>query len=273
MIRKAAVILASLICTVLSTRAQESFTINDYDLIGVNYGVSFSEMNFANEVKKQERLFNPTYVSLTYTHYLKLFDFLPYFGYQMGLAYGHEGYRFKVDKEKGTVDTEEGATQATIEVVEFPFLAHLHYDAPYFKVMANAGLYAGYRLAITREGPNVTQGLENSFSSTDRRFDYGLQGGAGFGLVFSPVEFHVNALVRYSWSSICEPDSFSGSYKGYFYRYVYPFDINITAGIHIQLTKRTGRTSKDLRRQAREIVIKGWELENEISGNTESQDR
>ena len=234
MIRKAAVILASLICTVLSTRAQESFTINDYDLIGVNYGVSFSEMNFANEVKKQERLFNPTYVSLTYTHYLKLFDFLPYFGYQMGLAYGHEGYRFKVDKEKGTVDTEEGATQATIEVVEFPFLAHLHYDAPYFKVMANAGLYAGYRLAITREGPNVTQGLENSFSSTDRRFDYGLQGG---------------------------------------YRYVYPFDINITAGIHIQLTKRTGRTSKDLRRQAREIVIKGWELENEISGNTESQDR
>ena len=99
MIRKAAVILASLICTVLSTRAQESFTINDYDLIGVNYGVSFSEMNFANEVKKQERLFNPTYVSLTYTHYLKLFDFLPYFGYQMGLAYGHEGYRFKVDKE------------------------------------------------------------------------------------------------------------------------------------------------------------------------------
>ena len=100
MIRKAAVILASLISTVLSTRAQESFTINDYDLIGVNYGVSFSEMNVANEVKKQERLFNPTYVSLTYMHYLKLFDFLPYFGYQMGLAYGHEGIVSRLTRRK-----------------------------------------------------------------------------------------------------------------------------------------------------------------------------
>ena len=42
------------------------------------------------------------------------------------------------------------------------------------------------------------------------------------------------------------------------------------AGIHIQLTKRTGRTTKDLKRMAREIVENGWELEN---GNTESKDR
>ena len=41
-------------------------------------------------------------------------------------------------------------------------------------------------------------------------------------------------------------------------------------GIYYQLTKRTGRTSKDLKRQARDIVINGWELEH---GNTESKDR
>ena len=54
--------------------------INDYDLIGINYGVTYSQMQF-NPPLKQDWLFNPLYVSLTYTHYLKLFQYMPYFGY------------------------------------------------------------------------------------------------------------------------------------------------------------------------------------------------
>jgi len=271
----------------LSSSAQE---INDYDLLGVNYGVSYSQMMF-NPPVKQAWVFNPVYLSVNYIHYLKLFDYMPYFGYQIGLAYGHEGYRFKENKEKGTIHKVEGATEALIEVVEMPFLAHFHYDALHFKIMVNAGLYGGYRTSITRKGPSITEGLEFDFATTDRRPDYGLQGGAGIGLVFNPFEFHLNALLRYSWSSIYTPDSSPSIYNQYYYRFAYPLDVNITFGVYFQLTKRTGRTSKDLRRQAKEIVIKGWEIEHGVSqpaeqsedkaeneekpenGDTESKDR
>ncbi len=285
MIRRAAIISALISLSCLGAFAQDEIRvikdttvkvetyadINDYDLLGFNYGITYSKMTYRNEYKRQEWLYQPVYMSLMYTHYLKLFDYMPFFGYQIGIAYGKEGYSFKKDKEKGTIDTEEGATRVRMEVVEIPFLAHLHFDALHFKVMANAGIYGGYRFSITRTGPNVTPGLENSFAETDIQPDYGLQGGVGFGLIFNPVEFHVNALVRYSWSSIYQPNTISWEpAKSYYYRYAYPFDVNITAGIYIQLTKRTGRTSRDLKRQAREIVIKGWELENEFS---ESKDR
>ena len=243
--------------------------INDYDLIGINYGVTYSQMQF-NPPLKQDWLFNPLYVSLTYTHYLKLFHYMPYFGYQIGIAYGKEGYRFTENKETHTIYKIEGATQAVMDVVEVPFLAHFHFDALHFKIMANAGLYGGYRRTITRTGPNVTPGLENAFATTDRRPDYGLQGGAGIGFIFDPVEIHVNALLRYSWSSIYTPDSSPSIYNQYYYRFAYPLDVNVMVGVYFQLTKRTGRTSKDLKRQARDIVENGWELYNE---RTEGKDR
>ena len=242
--------------------------INDYDLIGVNFGLTWSQMQF-NPPVKQAWLYNPYYVSLNYTHYLKLFQYMPYFGYQIGIAYGHEGYKFQENKETGTIYKIEGATEATMDVVEVPFLAHFHFDALHFKIMANAGLYGGYRRTIQRTGPNVTAGLENAFKDTDRQPEYGLQGGAGIGFIFDPVEIHLNALLRYSWSSIYTPDSSPSIYNQYYYRFAYPLDLNITLGVYFQLTKRTGRTSKDLRRQAREIVENGWELYN---GNTEGKD-
>ena len=263
--KKAALIL-SLSFMFLSAYAQE---INNYDIIGVNYGVTFSQMSF-NPPVKQEWIFNPVYASVDYIHHMKMFGYMPYFGYRIGLAYGHEGYRFQENKETGTIYKIEGATEAVMDVVEIPFLAHFHFDALHFKILANAGPYVGYRRTIERRGPAVTPGLENAFADTDIQTDFGLQGGAGIGFMFNPFEFHINALLRYSWSSIYTPDSSPSIYNKYYYRFAYPLDVNITAGIYFQLTKRTGRTSKDLRRQAKEIVIKGWELEN---GNAESQDR
>lgn len=244
--------------------------INDYSLIGVNYGVTFSQMQF-NPSQKQSWLFNPMYVSLTFTHYLKLFQYMPYFGYKIGIAYGKEGYKFKENKETGITAQIEGATEAVMDVIEVPFLAHFHYDALHFKILVDAGLYGGYRNTIERRGPNVTEGLERKFATTDRRPEYGLQGGAGFGLVFSPVEFHVEAMVRYSWSSIYEPDSSPSVYNKYYYRFAYPLDVTIMAGVHLQITKRTGRTSADLKRQAMEIVKNGWEIENGSTEDSESE--
>ena len=68
--------------------------------------------------------------------------------------------------------------------------------------------------------------------------------------MFDPVEIHFNALLRWSWSSLYAPDYASP----YYYRYAYPLDIIASVGVHFQLTKRSGKTTKALRRQAKELV-------------------
>ncbi|MBQ9547841.1 MAG: PorT family protein [Bacteroidales bacterium] len=227
--------------------------LNDYSMLGVNAGVTLSQMQF-NPSVKQEWLFTPSYISLVYTRYGKMFGYLPYFGFSAGVAYGHEGYRFKEDKETGKVYTLDGAREAVMDVVEVPFLAQIHFDASHAKVMASAGIYGGYRYSIERSGPDVTDALRYSFKSTDIRWDYGLQGGVGFALVFAPVELHLAAQLRYSWSSIYTPDSSDSAYNQYYYRFAYPLDLMVTAGVHVHLTKRYGKTHAALREEARDIV-------------------
>ena len=82
----------------------------------------------------------------------------------------------------------------------------------------------------------------------DRRFDYGIKGGAGIGLIFDPVEIHLMATYKYSMATLYDPDYMSP----YYYRYAYPTNIIISAGLHFQLTKRVGKTKAQLRREAKQ---------------------
>lgn len=226
------------------------FIINDYTMVGVEYGAAMLDTHFT-PVSNTKTTINPAYFGITLTHYGKMFGYMPYFGWQLGLFYGHEGYRFKENKETGAINTIEGATQALFDIVEVPFLLEGHFDTNHFKILADIGPYAGYRLGVHRSGPSVTEGLEDDFTSYDRRWDYGLQGGAGFALVFEPLELVIKAKLRYSWGTLYDPDYHSE----YYYRYAYPFDIMVTAGVHFHLTKRTGKTKKMLRREAYDMVF------------------
>ena len=227
--------------------------LNNYTMIGVNYGASFSYMQFNPAKHGQSWRVSPQYMSVMFTHYEKMFDYLPYFAFQAGVAYGHEGYVFPLDKENPEYTTNaDGATEMDITVVEVPALAQVHMDATFFKFMVNAGIYGGYRLSIDRSGPLQEPAYAKTFRDYEHRFDYGLQGGAGFGLIFSPVEIHFNVLARYSWSSLYDADYASP----YYYRFAYPLDIMATVGIHIQLTKRSGKTTGQLKRDAKDFVLK-----------------
>ena len=212
------------------------FTLNDYTLIGVEGGASLSRMQF-NPSKTQTNLFVPGTFGIFILKYGKLFDGSPNFGFKAGARYSHEGYKFKENKETGVT-------------VDVPFMAHFHSDSPNFKVMADLGIYGGYRLSIERFGDKVDETLRTAFADWDRRIDYGLTGGVGFGLVFDPLEFHVNANVRYSWGTLFDPDYFSKDY----FRFAYPLDFTLTAGIYFQLTKRTGKSKGQLRREAYQQV-------------------
>ena len=224
--------------------------INDYVMIGVNYGVSFSNMYYSPARHNRAWQFMPNYVSVTFTKYSKMFDNIPMFGLVLGVVHGYEGFGFKRDPETGRSQDVDGAEQGTIEVFEIPALAQIHVDFHPGKILANVGVYGGWRNSISRSGPNLEPEFANAFRSYENRWEYGFQGGAGFALMFDPIEIHFNALLRWSWSSLYAPDYASK----YYYHYAYPLDIIATVGVHYQLTKRSGKTTKALRQKAKEYV-------------------
>ena len=229
---------------------KKAFVLNDYTMVGIHYGVSFNQMSFSPQYL-QTYLFSPEYYGVTVSKYGKLFNMYPNFGLEAGIFYGHEGYKFKANKETGALASIRGANECRFTVVEVPLMAAMHMDSKYFKLVANLGIYGGYRLSVERIGDNVAEEYRNNFiEDMDRRLDYGIRGGLGFGLVFTPIEFHIKANVRYGWGTIFEPDW----YSEYYYRFAYPFDIMVTGSIYIQLTKRTGKTTSALKKEAHTLV-------------------
>ncbi len=224
--------------------------INDYSMIGVNYGVTFSNMYFNPSKHNRGWVFNTNYVSVTYTKYSKMFGNLPYFGLVVGAAMGNEGFTFKANPETGAKPTVDGAEWCSMKVFEVPAMAQIHIDSDPLKIMANVGIYGGYRQSITRKGPSLDPQWTNSFRDYEHQIDYGFQGGAGFALMFAPIEIHFNCLVRWSWSSLYEPDYSSK----YYYNFAYPLDIMATVGIHFQLNKRNGRTRGEIKKAAYDYV-------------------
>ena len=229
--------------------------INDYSLIGIQYGAGLSQVMW-NPSQKQEMIIMPYNFGVTYTRYGKMFGYMPFFGFQVGIFYGQEGYKFKKNNDSGYTYTIQGADKAVFDVIEIPFVSHMHIDFWKMKVMAEIGFFGGYRLKVHRfpfEGEYKNENyaaMQNQFLETDRRLDYGIKGGLGFGFIFDPIEIHLKATYKHSLSSLYEPDH----YSKYYYRYAYPSNIVISAGIHFQLTKRTGKTKAQLKKEAKELV-------------------
>lgn len=236
------------------------FLMNDYTSIGFHWGFSMSRAMFNPPKSGQSMLLSPRNFGVSFSKYCKMFGYMPYFGIQTGLFYGEDGFSMREYKktENGVEttgrETVDGAYETTYEYLEVPLLALFHVDSGNFRVEANIGPYGGYRKSVTRKGDETMDAeYAGKFHDYDRRADYGIKGGLGFALIFDPVEFHIGGQVRYAFSSLYEPDYFSED----FYRYAYPFDIIISAGVQFQLTKRSGKTRAALRREAKELVTGG----------------
>lgn len=235
-----------------SLNLRKKLELNDYILVGVQYGAGMSRMMW-NPTQKQESVFMPYNFGITFTKYGKMFGYMPYFGFQAGIFLGQEGYKFKHNEELDYTYKIAGAESAVIDIVEVPISFQFHLDFWKMKVMAQVGCYGGYRLGIERfdgETGYVKDEDRHSFLETDRRVDYGIKGGAGLGFVFDPVEFHIMLNYKHALSSLYEPDH----YSQYYYRFAYPMNFVLSAGIHVQLTKRTGKTNAQLKKMAKEMV-------------------
>jgi len=232
---------------------KKKLVINDYTMVGVQYGVGLSQVMW-NPSQKQDMVFVPLNFGVTVTTYGKMFGYMPFFGFQAGLFYAREGYQFEYNEERDYTYKIEGAEKALIDVVEAPVLFQFHYDMWNFKILAQLGCYAGYRLSIERfpgKTGYVSEEVRHSFVDTDRRWDYGLKGGAGFALVFDPVEIHFQAMYKHSLSSLYEPDH----YSQYYYRFAYPSNIIVSVGVHFHLTKRSGMTKAEIKKKAKDMVF------------------
>lgn len=225
------------------------FQLNDYMMVGVEGGAGFNRMQF-NPPYTQDWRFSPEYFEVNFVRYGKLFGYMPYFGVKVGAAYGHEGYKMKMNEDTGYIAKISGATECVYDYAELHTLAHIHYDVGHFKLMIDIGPYGGKRLNIERIGELVSDDIRYSFLDSDRRFDFGIKAGAGFALVFDPVEFHVNAKVRYGWSNLFDPNYRSE----YYYSFAYPLDVMVTAGLYFQISRKSGKTKAVLRKEAKAIV-------------------
>ena len=240
-----------------TVKIEKKLKLNDYSMIGIEGGVGLSQVMW-NPKFQQEMVLTPVNFGISYTTYGKMFGYMPYFGFQIGLMYTQDGYQFKADKDDPDKIpyTIQGADKAIYDVIEMPVLSHFHFDMWRMKIIANLGFYAGYRLKVHRypyggEFHNPTyEDTQFTFLETDRRWDYGIKGGLGFGLVFDPIELHFKAMYKYSFSSLYNPDT----YSQYYYRYAYPSTIVISAGIHFHLSKRSGKTKAELKKAAKDFV-------------------
>jgi hypothetical protein len=200
-----------------------------------------------------------------------MMNMFPNVGLEVGFQYTWEGYRFKRSKETGNLRYVYGtyAYDAAIRVPEVFMLTNGHFDiGDHFKLLVKAGMYGGYRESIYRkaywEHPEIDytptdamasnfESIRTTFLDNENRYTAGLSFGAGFGLMFDPIEIHFNALVNWGFITFYDPD-FLG--EGIYYRYAYPLDGAVTVGLYYQLTPRVGRTRGELRRLAREMAEK-----------------
>ena len=225
-----------------TVNVKKALAINDYTLLGVHYGGGLNQMNWTPSME-QKRLFTPVKVGISWTRYGKMFGYMPYFGIQIGALYTKEGYRLKEGYKV------QGASTAVMQIIEMPVLAHIHYDFWKMKLMVNIGFYGAYRLSIQRIGDAVRDEYEYNFTETDYRWDYGIKGGAGFGFIFDPVEIHFNAWYKYGFGSLYKPNY----YSEYYYRFATASNFVFTVGLHFQITKRTGKTNHELKKEAKAL--------------------
>ena len=228
---------------------------NDYWLVGV-YGGASVQYGFHNPDRNVKAMWNYPMYGFSVIRHFAMFGIFHNMALEMGAQMNYEGYEYKYNQETDYRSTESGAYKAVMKVPEVFMLSHFHIDmGEHFKVLAKAGIYGGYRTSIQRTldesfAQSTYTQYENQFRDYDKRFTYGVQGGLGFGLMFSPIEFHVNAQVKWGWESFWQPNYSSP----YYYRFAWPLDGAITFGVYYQLSPRYGHTKGQLKKLARKMI-------------------
>lgn len=197
-------------------------------LIGVNYSVGWGGL-YVVPTTASIREFSPFGVGFTYTYLQDLWGTMSYFGLQTGLRYSKEGFSYEDYKQ-------EPYRTTFYEEAELPFtsLFHIEIMNGYVRLLANAGVYFGYRVKVNRPYLESDDFAATDWEDTDNRFDYGIRAGGGFAIVLAPVEIHFECTYKHSFSPLADPAKNSE----YFYNYTYPTQILLSVGLHFQIGRQ-----------------------------------
>ena len=179
-------------------------------LIGVKYGYNFSNARVTPSMDTKWQG-SPNCLSITYTYYNSLWKMLDIFGFQG---------EFKYYKDPVSI---ENLGDNVFTMLELSAVSQFRINFSRFRFLVNIGPYVGYRRKNDRE-----VGVLNQY---DNRFDYGLIGGLGFAVVFSPVEFHLEGNYKFALSSMYHANILSDQY----WVFAYPSTIFASLGVFVNL--------------------------------------
>ena len=150
--------------------------------IGINGGANYNTVSFEKHRVKQKGIFGPN-IGLT-ARYISEKYFAMICGLQIELNYSQRGWdkKFELSDGSGNEDPTRGYTR-TMNYFELPFLAHLAFGrdigAQFF---VNIGPQIGYLINDSESyfGLNSEELSSEEYGmKIDKRFDYGIAGGAG----------------------------------------------------------------------------------------------
>lgn len=179
-------------------------------MLGVQYTFNISGVR-ANPSVNQKNIFTAKNFSILYTYYHALWDEMFNFGFEAGAKFGEEGYASPLY-----------GYGEKCKIVEVPVLSQFKIDFSRLRILANIGPYVGYRL--TTDKPE-------GFDKYDQRFDYGLIGGVGLGIVFKPFEIHIEGNYKWAFASMYHTNKYSDQY----WMFAYPSNIMISVGLFYHL--------------------------------------
>jgi len=182
-------------------------------LIGVRY--SFNLTNVKSNVSvNQVGYTSPVNLEILYTYYHPLWNYIGYFGIQTGLRYTKFG--FSSDANIRNFDQ-------VVTSIQLPVLSAFHFDiGKHFRILLNLGPYFGYRLSTTKE---------EGWDCFDKRFEWGIEGQAGFGLRFGPIDIHMTGGYMFDFGFLYHPEKFSSTT----WLYTYPNAWSFGCGIYYKL--------------------------------------
>ncbi|MCI2081684.1 MAG: PorT family protein [Bacteroidales bacterium] len=192
-------------------------------MIGIQYSYDFSGISFSPDIEPKG-IVSPVNVALLYTCYMSLWDMMPYFGLQTGLRYTTEGFTSSWEDCNGTYNE-----------LEVPLISQFNYKiGKHLRIIANGGCYYGYRLSVSRtvtDDYSGEQTVSNTFDDKDIRNDYGYIFGGGVGLIFGPVEVHIEANYKRAMCSVYQTTKISDEYWLFGYSNQLRFSIGLN--LHI----------------------------------------
>ncbi len=182
-----AVLFFTLLTPKTSWSQEDSTAFKPQTMIGLQFGMSWNEVNFSPQVAQQATLLANRFGALfRYTAE-------PHLGIQLEFAYDQRGWE----------ETREGATSnyvRTIDYLELGAFTHISIGSGAVRPAIVLGSYLSYPIAQSETIPSDATWTDfpQAYYNVPlpERIQYGLAGGLGFELFFESFSFQVDARYR-----------------------------------------------------------------------------